>query len=116
MSSACSSTWPGPAITFRVAGPGDVDGLRALVELCYRGDASRRGWTTEADVLAGPRTSAREITSVVGGSGSMMLCGERAGELVACCQLVRRDDGRAHVGMVCVRPDLQGRGLGRSVL
>jgi ribosomal protein S18 acetylase RimI-like enzyme len=101
---------------FRPAGPGDADRLWALVELCYRGDASRRGWTTEADILSGPRTSPREITAIVGGSGSEMLSGELGRELVACCQLIRRDDDRAHVGMVCVHPDLQGRGLGRALL
>ncbi|HEV7627874.1 MAG TPA: GNAT family N-acetyltransferase, partial [Streptomyces sp.] len=48
-------------------------------------------------------------------AGSIMLAVERAGELVACCQLERRGDD-AYFGMFAVRPELQGAGLGKAVL
>ena len=48
-------------LTLRAAGPEDVDAVVALVQLAYRGGASRAGWTTEADLLAGQRTDAAAV-------------------------------------------------------
>ncbi|SCK57433.1 GNAT family N-acetyltransferase [Streptomyces sp. WMMB 322] len=100
---------------FRVAGPEDVHALVALLESAYRGDSSRAGWTTEADLLEGQRTDPEGVGAVVTGAGSIMLAAERAGELVGCCQLERRGDV-AYFGMFAVRPGLQGAGLGKVVL
>ena len=103
------------APAFRTAGPGDVDALVALLESAYRGDSSRAGWTTEADLLEGQRTDAAGVAAVVTGPGSRMLAVERDGELVACCQLEQRGE-TAYFGMFAVRPGLQGAGLGKAVL
>ncbi|WP_374984160.1 GNAT family N-acetyltransferase [Streptomyces fradiae] len=101
--------------TYRDAVEADVPALVALVESAYRGDASRAGWTTEADLLDGQRTDPQGVREVIGAPGSRLLVVERDGELVACCQLERRGDA-AYFGMFAVRPGLQGGGLGRRVL
>ncbi|WP_314173520.1 GNAT family N-acetyltransferase [Streptomyces winkii] len=101
--------------TFRIAAHDDIDALVALLESAYRGDSSRAGWTTEADLLEGQRTDPEGVGAVVAGSGSIMLAVERAGSLVACCQLERRGEA-AYFGMFAVRPELQGAGLGKAVL
>ncbi|MEV4442919.1 GNAT family N-acetyltransferase [Streptomyces sp. NPDC049577] len=100
---------------FRAATAADVPGLVALVESAYRGDASRAGWTTEADLLDGQRTDPDGVLAVVAGENSRLLVTERDGELVACCQLEHRDD-HAYFGMFAVRPALQGGGLGKVVM
>ena len=43
-------------LTFRDATDADVPALVTLIESAYRGDSSRAGWTTEADILDGQRT------------------------------------------------------------
>jgi GNAT superfamily N-acetyltransferase len=106
-----------PPLTFSTATPGDVDEVVALVESAYRGDASRAGWTTEADLLDGQRTDAQAVQAVIAPPSSVMLLArDAAGQLVACCQLERRDGGVAYFGMFAVRPGQQGAGLGRVVL
>jgi GNAT superfamily N-acetyltransferase len=102
-------------VTFRVAAPDDIPSLVTLVESAYRGDASRAGWTTEADLLEGQRTDPDGVAAVVTQPGGIMLAVERSGELVACCQLERRGE-HAYFGMFAVRPELQGAGLGKTVL
>ncbi|MFI5532010.1 GNAT family N-acetyltransferase [Kitasatospora sp. NPDC051853] len=102
-------------LTFRPAGPADVPALVALVESAYRGDSSRAGWTTEADLLEGQRTDAEGVAAVIEAPGSRLLVAEREGELLACCQLEHRGE-RAYFGMFSVRPELQGGGVGRQVL
>ena len=101
--------------TFRVAAAADVPALVALIESAYRGDASRRGWTTEADILGGQRTDPAGVRAVVEGVDSRILMAEVGGELVGCCQLERRGS-HAYFGMFAVRPTIQGAGLGKAIL
>jgi len=105
----------------RPAGSDDVPAVVALVERAYRGDASRAGWTTEADLLDGQRTDAEAVAALVAGTGSTVLVLEDDGRLVACCHVRSRTaaaaPGRwAYVGMVAVDPAHQGAGTGRDVL
>ncbi|MGW1071255.1 GNAT family N-acetyltransferase [Streptomyces sp. NPDC002537] len=101
--------------TFREATVADVPALVALVESAYRGDASRAGWTTEADLLDGQRTDPDGVEAVVTDENSRLLVVECDGEPVACCQLEHRG-AHAYFGMFAVRPALQGAGLGKVVI
>ena len=103
------------AIAYRFATIDDIAALVALVESAYRGDVSRKGWTTEADLLDGQRTDPLGVAELIAKPGSCLLLGERGGDLLACANLERRND-IAYFGMFSVRPDLQGSGLGRSML
>ncbi|NEY31894.1 GNAT family N-acetyltransferase [Streptomyces sp. PRKS01-65] len=108
-----ATTATGP--TFRDASHADVDELVALIESAYRGESSRAGWTTEADILQGQRTDPQGVREVIESPGSRLLTAERDGRIVACCQLEHRGTC-AYFGMFAVSPALQGAGLGRTVL
>ncbi|MEU6863435.1 GNAT family N-acetyltransferase [Streptomyces sp. NPDC046876] len=109
------STAQPSALEFRTAVEADVPELVTLVESAYRGDASRAGWTTEADYLEGQRTDPDGVRAVINTPDSVLIVVERSGELVACCQLEHRGD-HAYFGMFAVRPGLQGAGLGKEIL
>ncbi|MCB5166685.1 GNAT family N-acetyltransferase [Streptomyces bambusae] len=102
-------------LTFRAAALADVPELVALVESAYRGDASRAGWTTEADFLDGRRTDEQGVREVIETVDSTLMVVERKDEIVACCQLQHRGD-HAYFGMFAVRPVLQGEGLGKVII
>ena len=103
------------ALTFRAAHAGDVDAVVALVESAYRGDASRAGWTTEADLLDGRRTGADDVLAQIHRLQSSILLAEQDGRLVACAH-VAVEDGAGYFGMFSVEPGLQGSGVGKAVL
>ncbi|MEU7721279.1 GNAT family N-acetyltransferase [Streptomyces tibetensis] len=103
------------ALTFRDATAADVDELVALIESAYRGDDSRAGWTTEADILEGQRTDPEGVLAVVKSPDSRLLTVERDGRIVACCQLEHRGES-AYFGMFAVSPLLQGAGLGKLII
>jgi len=103
------------ATTFRLATPADVAVIVPLVESAYRGDVSRKGWTTEADLLDGQRTDPVGVAELITKPGSCMLLAERDGALLACANLEKRGDA-GYFGMFSVRPDLQGAGIGRATL
>lgn len=107
-------------LRFRPASEADVPAIVALVESAYRGDASRVGWTTEADLLDGRRTGADDVGTCIGRPGSVILLAERAiaphgYELLACAHLAI-EDGAGYFGMFSVRPTLQGGGIGKALL
>ncbi|MFC7307950.1 GNAT family N-acetyltransferase [Streptomyces monticola] len=111
-------TAPRPAtgdLTYRDATYTDVDALVQLIESAYRGDTSRAGWTTEADILEGQRTDPEGVRDVIKCPDSRLLVVERDGAAVACCQLEHRGDA-AYFGMFAVSPALQGGGLGKVII
>ena len=103
------------ATTFRLATSADIAAIVALVESAYRGDVSRKGWTTEANLLDGQRTDPAGVAELIAKPGSCMLLAERDGALLACANLEKRGEA-GYFGMFSVRPDLQGAGIGRAVL
>ena len=106
---------PSPDLVFRAATIGDIPALVELVTSAYRGESSRQGWTTEADILDGNRIDADVLRQDIERPRSRVLIAERAGQWLACAHICEQDAG-GYFGMFSVRPDRQGGGLGRVVL
>lgn len=100
---------------FRFATLDDVESVVAIVQSAYRGEVSRKGWTTEADLLDGQRTDSNEVTSVIRQPSSYILLCEQEGRLQASVHLLNEQE-HAYLGMFAVRPELQDRGIGRTVI
>jgi GNAT superfamily N-acetyltransferase len=102
-------------LTFRAAAVADVPAIVALVESAYRGDVSKQGWTTEADMLEGQRTDPEGVADLITRAYSRVVLAERDGELVCCCHVEKQGDA-GYFGMFAVSPTLQGGGVGKAVL
>ena len=106
-------------LQFRAATSNNAAAIVALTESAYRGDASRAGWTTEADFLDGQRTDLAEVAGIIARGDARLLLAERNGALLASCLLEKQAGAGApscYFGMFSVRPDLQGAGIGRALL
>lgn len=106
---------PHVAITTRPAGIADVPAIVALVESAYRGESSRAGWTTEADLIDGGRTDAEMVRAALVAVGQVILVVGPRAQPLACCSLTYRD-GRVWLGTFAVDPQRQGRGIGDRLL
>lgn len=102
-------------LQFRAASIDDLDALVALVTSAYRGDASRVGWTTEADFLDGNRIDRDVLANDIVREHSRVVIVERNGAMLACAH-VCEDDGAGYFGMFSVEPTLQGGGVGKALL
>ena len=102
-------------LEFRCATFADVTDVVVLVESAYRGDASRAGWTTEADLLDGQRTDTEELAGILKDTDARLLLATRGSEIVGCV-LLRREATGAYIGMLAVRPLLQALGVGKRLL
>lgn len=101
------------------ATPGDLDAVADLVNSAYRGDSSRQGWTTEADMLGGQRTDAGTLARDLAAKAQAVLLtlrDEPGGPLLGCAWIEPAGGEAWYLGMLTVRPDLQDRKLGRTML
>jgi GNAT superfamily N-acetyltransferase len=102
--------------TFRLADLDEAPHITALIERAYRGEESKSGWTSEADLLTGPRTSVDEIAAIMRDPLARFLVADAADGGLAACALIRNEQGSGYFGMFAVRPDIQGAGLGKAML
>jgi ribosomal protein S18 acetylase RimI-like enzyme len=93
----------------------DAGQIAVLVNSAYRGESSKQGWTTEADLLAGLRTDTEEILRLISTDGSMFLLCKAEAELIGSVHLQKQAE-QVYLGMLAVSPLLQGRGIGNQLL
>jgi ribosomal protein S18 acetylase RimI-like enzyme len=105
-----------PRFAFRPATAADVDDIVALVESAYRGDASRAGWTTEADLLEGQRTDREDVEATIADPAVCLILAFEADTLMGSVVLRAQPPASAYIGMFAVRPTQQGRGVGDALL
>jgi len=103
-------------LVLRDAVAADIPALHALIESAYRGEASRAGWTTEADLLGGQRTDPEELAVILADPTQALLTAWRDWELLASVLIARREEGVGYFGMLSVSPALQAGGLGRRMI
>ena len=103
-------------IDIRDAVPADIPALHGLIESAYRGEASRAGWTTEADLLDGQRTDPDDLAGILADPKQALLTARRGDDLVGCVLIADRGEGTGYFGMLSISPTLQGGGLGRRLV
>ena len=106
----------GGTLDLRPATPEDVPALHRLVEQAYRGEAAKKGWTHEADLLGGQRTDEAALADILAHPDKTLLVSFDDDALIACVLLARQADGSAYLGMLSVDPERQAGGLGRRLL
>lgn len=97
----------------------EADAIAQLINVSYRGDTSRQGWTTEADLLDGLRTKTADVVETIRRSDAFVLIGVLNDEIVAtisCEQQAIAGNPTAHFGMIAVKPALQNKGYGKDLI
>jgi ribosomal protein S18 acetylase RimI-like enzyme len=95
----------------------DIPALRKLMNSAYRGEESRKGWTTEAGLIAGDvRTTEEGLLEVMKDPASVLLkyTNDKM-EIIGCVNL-QQHGNRIYLGMFSVSPLLQGGGIGKKIL
>lgn len=93
----------------------DVTLLNTLVNSAYRGDSSRKGWTTEADLLGGIRINEEGLRTMLQNPASTILKFEVDGQLTGCVYLEKHQNS-LYLGMLTVSPEAQTNGIGKQLL
>lgn len=113
-------------VFLRQATADDVSALERLLNLCYRSD---QGWTNEADLVGGIRTTQAQLARVIADSKHYFFVypktesgsreAKESGELLGCIAVEMsqyQSSNDAYIGMFAVHPELQGQGVGNVIL
>ena len=93
----------------------DAAELSALINSAYRGETSKKGWTTEADLLEGTRTTPKELATIITTPHHYLLKFIRDEKIIGSVLLIAKKEV-LYLGMLTVSPELQNSGIGKQLL
>lgn len=93
----------------------DIPELNILVNSAYRGESSKKGWTTEEHLLGGIRTDEETLTQTLNNEAITVLKYTEKNKIIGTISLEKQSD-KLYLGMLTVSPDLQGGGVGKQLL
>ncbi len=95
----------------------DIPALVKLLNSAYRGEESKKGWTTEAYVVAGDlRTDEQAMKELMGSPGTFFLKYENDDAEIDGCVLLQKRGDKLYFGMFAVYPLSQGKGVGKELM
>ena len=94
----------------------DVPELNVLVNSAYRGETSKKGWTTEAHLLDGLRIDEETLAGYFADPAITLLKNTGEGGVITGCVYLEVRTPKLYVGMFSVSPLLQNSGIGRNLL
>lgn len=93
----------------------DVPVLNRLVNSAYRGESSRKGWATEADLIDGTRIDEAAMLDLIRDKNTTILKYVENNEILGCVEL-RIENESLYLGMLTVNPVLQAKGIGKILM
>lgn len=93
----------------------DVSALEKLINSAYRGETSKQGWTTEANLLSGKRITEDELSQIIKNKENTILKFIKNDVIIGCVLLVNKGN-KLYLGMLTVSPELQNSGIGKQLL
>lgn len=93
----------------------DIPALNILINSAYRGETSKKGWTTEAHLLEGKRTTEEELTEMIQDPKNTFLKYTENDQIIGSVLLVEKEH-QLYLGMLTVSPELQNSGIGKKLL
>jgi ribosomal protein S18 acetylase RimI-like enzyme len=93
----------------------DVSALNKLINSAYRGESSKKGWTTEANILEGKRTTESELMEILQDKKNSLLKYSENDQILGCV-LLKEKDNELYLGMLTVSPELQNSGIGKKLM
>ncbi len=95
----------------------DIPELVMLINSAYRGDASKKGWTTEANFLKGElRTDKATLEDLMQMEGTAFLKCVNDQNSMEGCVFLQKKESRLYLGMLSVSPALQAKGTGKRLM
>lgn len=93
----------------------DISALNTLINSAYRGESSKKGWTTEANILDGSRTTENELKEIIENNKNTILKYTEGNKIIGCVLLVEKES-ELYLGMLTVSPELQNSGIGKKLM
>ncbi|TKI04597.1 GNAT family N-acetyltransferase [Martelella alba] len=100
-----------------IATPTDAVAIAALINAAYRGGDHGHGWTHEAGLIAGDRTTPSAVASLIDDvAATVLLRRDDAFRPIGCITVTMNAPTRCTLSMLAVDPDCQSARMGRMLL
>ena len=93
----------------------NVTEITNLVNSAYRGETSKKGWTTEANILEGTRITETELIEILQDTNNTFLIYQENNKIIGTVLLTNKKN-KLYLGMLTISPELQNSGLGKKLL
>jgi ribosomal protein S18 acetylase RimI-like enzyme len=100
---------------FELAKTEDIGQLNLLINSAYRGESSKKGWTTEEHLLGGIRTNEQLLSNLLTKKENRIFKYSIDNQLIGCVLLESMNEN-LYLGMLTVSPEHQAKGIGKIML
>ena len=95
----------------------DAPALVKLINSAYRGEQSKKGWTTEADIIGGEaRILLPDLEALMQQPAVVFLQSINAQNQTEACVFLQQRGEQLYLGMLSVNPELQAKGTGKQLM
>ena len=102
-------------IKFQIAEPKDAEEITGLVNSVYRGENSKKGWTTEADFLEGIRITTEKVSEIIKRKNDVIILAIDENSIIGCVHL-ENAGVYSYLGMLSVDVNVQAKGIGKLLI
>lgn len=102
-------------LQFSLASPEQAGEITVLVNSVYRGENSKKGWTTEADILGGIRITEEKVSEEINSADSVIMLAVYENKIIGCVHL-EKENNSCWLGMLSVNVNYQTYGLGKILI
>jgi ribosomal protein S18 acetylase RimI-like enzyme len=100
-----------------IADKNDIAAIVSLLNSAYRGERSKAGWTSEADLFNGTkRTDEERIRASMNIPGGLFLKYQNDHDMMTGCVFLQKKNVKLYLGMLSVSPTVQAKGIGKQLL
>lgn len=95
----------------------DIPFLVSLINSAYRGEESKKGWTTEAFLIEGDvRIDEDSLRAIIEKADADILVYKNQESTIEGSVYLHKKESKLYLGMLSVNPELQAKGIGKKLL
>lgn len=94
----------------------DIKPINNLVNDAYRGEGSKKGWTTEAEILDGIRIDEKALSAMLIDPKITILKYVDGNDRITGTVCLEPKGTKLYLGMFAVSPQMQGGGIGKKLM
>ncbi len=102
-------------IVLKIANETDSERISQLVNSVYRGENSKKGWTTEAGFLSGIRITEERVKELIERKNDVIILAVMNGNIIGCVHLEYMGK-YSYLGMLSVDVNIQAKGIGKILI
>jgi ribosomal protein S18 acetylase RimI-like enzyme len=99
-----------------IAGTEDIPELVLLINKAYRGEGSKKAWTSETALFDGLRTNENILTELLSDENAVILKYLNDNGSIIGCVYLQKQASQIYLGLLSVLPDIQASGVGKQLL